>query len=252
MTPFKKIKKTIFQISSSISQWFYKYFLSVSLGILLGFIISSYFSDQIALVIGVVGTLLGVSLGWFFTKYDEKKLNISNANKVLLIISKQMNEFYNIQAYFEKDTNDNKRHLKTRRFSVGESKWRLSKNDVCNLLEIDSDNEGLINIVYDLMLLDSHFHGLLFSIQDFNKCKEEIENRIKKSNQIDNIYTVVQFTPIESFELEFYLKAIDNRIKKLNFNVSNELRSFLKKFYSGQRFVKGILKTRRTDEGDKS
>jgi hypothetical protein len=175
--------------------------------IVCGFILLIY-TGYSAVISGILGTVLGFSLSVWAKKFDLEKEYIANAKIVLLMLIKQYNEFGNIKKFFDQYKGESNRFIKLPSHLISPSEWRLSKQDL--IMIIGDGNNEIVDIMFDIILLDKNFKDLLLAVEDHYRFREPIIQRAQKVDQII-------LNESEQKELKRYLEAIDGRIEKLSF-----------------------------------
>lgn len=105
-------------------------------------------------------TLSGVAVGTCLNRYyilrDKKKEQIIRLQNVQLVLVKMLNEFENMEKYFQSPDSSC--------LALDKYGWILSKEDLLSL-NIDSDEE-MIMLLYSLMQETKKFNDLRMIIQD--------------------------------------------------------------------------------------
>lgn len=127
-------------------------------------IILSYY-NYLGTLSTILGILIGASITRYFTTIDKRERYIQNAQNVLLIASKQYNEFENIKRHFEQFQGIIE-HSLTRPLIVSETEWRLSKSEI---LGLNQGDPYIQQIIYELVFIDKSHKDLILAIDDHKR-----------------------------------------------------------------------------------
>lgn len=196
----------------------------------------------VSTLISVLGTLVGAGLGAFggwklsmLTLEEEKKNSyLINARNVILILTKQINEFENIKNHFNSfKKNNDSWYLAVKPLIISNTHWRVSKKEVLLLGHYKYDkieNKSLYDMLFDLILCDKKFNDLLCSIDDFKRLRAPLPKVINKDSQKK-----------ESKEIKNLVDDIYHRIDNINLiDIVNNISFFLHKKFPKERFPLSI------------
>lgn len=191
---------------------------------------------------GIIGTLVGTIVGFALSRHfvvvDKREAYIINAQNVLLVLAKQLNEFANIKAHFSEYKSRADRHVSLPPFIISKTEWRISKEEI---IKLNRNDKEIINIVYNFMHIDKSFNDLLLAIGDYNKVKKPFGVKYGEYNSL------VGSTPSEKEikELRKLSDAIYRRLDKIDYQGSiDSLHAYLTAKFPGCVFPKGEVEVK--------